>query len=64
MRRKSKIEKEYEIFEAKVKMIAEEETKKIVERVEKLKEDAKKIGEEIDGSLTGKRVKREKSNTN
>jgi len=63
MPKKSKIEKEYERFEANIQMIAEKEIKKIEKRVEKIKEDAEKVGEEIEGLLTEKRVKSKKSNT-
>jgi hypothetical protein len=61
--KKNKIEKQYERFEANIQKIAEEEIKKIAERVEKTEKEAEKIGEEIEISLTEKRVKSKKSNT-
>lgn len=53
--KKNRIKKEYENFEAKIHIIAEEEVKKIEKRTEKIKEDAEKIGEEIESSMTEKK---------
>lgn len=59
--KKDKMEKEYEKFEAEIRIIAEEEIKKMGKKIEEVRENAEKIGEEIEGSVKRKKVKSKKS---
>lgn len=63
MKKKTKIEQEYECLEKDIHMMAENEIKNIENEVQKIKEEAEKIGAEVENSMTEKSVKSENSFT-
>ena len=65
MSNKEKLEKDYQNFNLKIERMAEEEIKKISEKANALKEEACKMGEAVEFSLTEgeEKVARKKVNT-
>jgi hypothetical protein len=48
---KDKIEKDYETFSAEIERLSEEETRKIREKIDAIKAEADKTGEDVESSL-------------
>lgn len=58
---KTKIDKDYRISNSKIRQMAEEEIKRIEASANQIKEEAEKIGEEVENSIIrdeGKAVKK------
>jgi chromosome segregation ATPase len=57
MARRDKLEKDYEDINRKIEQATEAEIKKIQEKIEALKEEARQIGETIEQTLGEKETK-------
>lgn len=63
MPKKTKIDQEYESLEKDIHKRADNEIKNIEKEVKKLKEEAEKVGLQIEWSMTEKSVKSKESST-
>ena len=61
MTKKNKIEQEYESLEKDIHMMADNEIKNIEKKLNKIKKEAEKIGEEVESSMIEKSVKSKNS---
>ena len=57
MARRDKLEKDYEDINRKIEQATEAEIKKIQEKIESLKEEARQIGETVELTLSEKEAK-------
>ena len=57
MAKKNQLEKDYENLNRKISQTAEAEIKKVREKIESLKEEARRIGETVEPTLDEKEAK-------
>jgi hypothetical protein len=63
MPKENKIEKEYENLQRDIHAMADSEIKNIAKKVQKIKREAEKIGQEVERSMTEKSVKSKNPST-
>lgn len=63
MTKENKIEKEYENLQRDIHAMADSEIRNIAKKVQKIKREAEKIGQEVERSMTEKSVKSKNPST-
>jgi archaellum component FlaC len=63
MPKENKIEKEYENLQRDIHAMADSEIRNIAKKVQKIKREAEKIGQEVERSMTEKSVKSKNPST-